>query len=66
MVPSFKVGQVVGVVITFAVKGVLPAGTFTLKVPIQPFTASLNVMVCGPDETFVNTLLACGAPPSSE
>lgn len=65
IVPSFRVGQVVGVVLTLAVKGVLPADTLMLADPAQ-LMASKKVTVCGPAATLVNTLLACGVPPSSE
>ena len=59
IVPSFTVGQVVGVEVIFAVIGVLPAATLKLKVPTHPLTASLKVMVCAPAATLVNTLPAC-------
>jgi hypothetical protein len=58
-------GHEVAPALIFAVSGVDPAVTFTLTVPEQPM-ASVNVTVCGPAVTLINTLLACGVPPSSE
>ena len=65
IVPSFKVGHEVGVEITFAVNGVLPAATLILTEPVQP-KLSVNTTVCGPAGTLVNTLPGCGGPPSNE
>ena len=65
IVPSFTVGQLVGVKFMFAVIGVNPATTVMFSVPVHPM-ASVNTTVCGPAATLVNILLDCDVPPSSE
>lgn len=64
IVPVGESGQVVAVELIVAVNGVLPAATVIFIVPVHP-TLSVKVITCGPAATLVNTLLACGAPPSS-